>query len=243
MKISYRSVLLWGLAALVCIFLLSMRTYAGEAGPGAGLLEYSNNHGGILYQGDPKNETGDAVGSADTSGVITDDPEAGAAAEAALEEAETAAAAGEAEQAAAAEPQTQEAAAGETTKEGEVYIHDGVRYTKGELKGSFRLSGYDNEGCCTGNPGGKTYSGTTPRAGHTVAADLSVLPIGTMIIVEGESGKTVHQYDGVYRVEDMGGGVNGSHLDIYCSTHREAAAVTDPGWQKAKVWIAVPEEA
>ena len=75
MKISYRSVLLWGLAALVCIFLLSMRTYAGEAGPGAGLPEYSNNHGGILYQGDPKNETGDAVGSADTSGVITDDPE------------------------------------------------------------------------------------------------------------------------------------------------------------------------
>ena len=60
MKISYRSVLLWGLAALVCIFLLSMRTYAGEAGPGAGLPEYSNNHGGILYQGDPKNETGDA---------------------------------------------------------------------------------------------------------------------------------------------------------------------------------------
>ena len=118
-----------------------------------------------------------------------------------------------------------------------------MKYRKGELKGSFRLSGYDNLDCCVGsNAGGTTYSGAMPRAGHTVAADLSVLPLGTMIIVEGEKGKTVHNYDGVYKVEDMGGGVNGSHLDIFCNTHKEAAAVTDPGWQYSRVWIAVPVE-
>lgn len=222
MKTSYKSILLWGVLAAVCILLLTrgLPAQAAECGPGEGLPEYSNNHGGIIYQGDTRNGTGDADAAVDTEGVITDQPQEAGTGETPEREA----------------PDV-------TVQEGDTYIHDGVKYRKGELKGSFRLSGYDNLDCCVGgNAGGATYSGAMPRAGHTVAADLSVLPLGTMIIVEGEKGRTVHNYDGVYKVEDMGGGVNGSHLDIFCNTHKEAAAVTDPGWQYSKVWIAVPVE-
>lgn len=232
MKTSYKSILLWGFLAAVCILLLTrgLPAQAAEFGPGEGLPEYSNNHGGIIYQGDTRNGTGDADAAVDTDGVITDQPqEAGSGTE-------TAGTAGTGETPEREAPDV-------TVQEGDLYIHDGVKYRKGELKGSFRLSGYDNLDCCVGsNAGGTTYSGAMPRAGHTVAADLSVLPLGTMIIVEGEKGRTVHNYDGVYKVEDMGGGVNGSHLDIFCNTHKEAAAVTDPGWQYSKVWIAVPVE-
>ena len=219
MKVTHRSIVLWGLLALICIVLLSLPAYAAEiSGPGAGLPEYSSNAGGIIYQGDPRNAVGTAIGAAEGDGVINDDPEAQEAAQSAA--AETG----------AAEP------ADTTVREGEYFVHDGVKYQKGELAGNFRLSGY------TASSGSRTYSGKRVKAGHTVAADLSVLPIGTMIIVEGTDGKTVSSYDGVYEVEDTGSGVNGKHLDIYFGTYREAADVTHNGWQYSNVYLAIPVE-
>ena len=129
----------------------------------------------------------------------------------------------------------------ETSDDGDgVYMIDGVAYRKVELIGNFKLTGYC--GCSRCGGGQATYSGTTPRAKHTIAADLSVLPIGTKVIIEGTSGPTVHNFDGIYDVEDKGSGVNGNHIDIYFDTHEEARSVTDPGWQYSDVWIAVPVE-
>ncbi|MDO4266306.1 MAG: 3D domain-containing protein [Eubacteriales bacterium] len=221
MKLSYKSIALWGLAALVCIVLLSMPAYAEEAaGPGDGLPEYSDNGGGIIYQGDSRNAIGTAIGSAEGDGVISDDPEA-------QQKAEEAAASEGAE---ALEP------ADTTVQEGDYFIHDGVKYKRGDFAGNFRLSGY------TAGSGSRTYSGTKPRAGHTTAADLGVLPIGTVIIVEGTSGRNVSDYNGVYRVEDTGSGVNGNHLDLFFNSYAEAAGVTHHGWQYSNVYIAVPVE-
>ena len=59
---------------------------------------------------------------------------------------------------------------------------------------------------------GVTYSGT--RAHHgTIAADLSVYPIGTKLVVPGYG-------EGV--VEDVGGAIKGRHIDIWFPSHREA---------------------
>lgn len=48
--------------------------------------------------------------------------------------------------------------------------------------------------------------------GYSVAADVNVYPLGTELEIDGQ----------IYRVDDVGGGVNGYHLDIYCSNHEEA---------------------
>lgn len=218
MKTSHKSFAVWAFLAIACILLLSMPVRAEEIGPGAGLPAYSDNDGGVIYQGGARSAAGTVIGTSEGDGIISEHPEPGKA------------------EASGEKGTSGEAHAAVTVHEGDLYIHDGVTYKKGELKGNFRLSGYENS---AGNP---TYSGKMTRANHTVAADLSELPLGTMIIVEGTSGKTVHQYDGVYQVEDIGSGVNGKHLDIYCEGYTAAAAVTDHGWQYSDVWIAVPVE-
>lgn len=59
---------------------------------------------------------------------------------------------------------------------------------------------------------GVTYSGTRAHRG-TIAADLSVYPIGTKLVVPGYG-------EGV--VEDIGGAIKGRHIDIWFPSHREA---------------------
>lgn len=58
----------------------------------------------------------------------------------------------------------------------------------------------------------KTASGTIPKADHTVAADTSVLPFGTEIVLEGR----------IYTVEDTGSAVHGKHIDLYMDDHQAA---------------------
>lgn len=58
----------------------------------------------------------------------------------------------------------------------------------------------------------KTASGTIPTEGRTIAADPSVLPYGTVVVVDG--------YE--YVVEDTGGAMNGNAIDIYFSSHEAA---------------------
>ena len=72
--------------------------------------------------------------------------------------------------------------------------------------------------------GNNTASGAYPRANHTVAADPDVLPIGTMVLIDGK---------GPYRVEDAGlrcgtmgpNGyylhVQGNRIDIFMDTRAE----------------------
>lgn len=86
-------------------------------------------------------------------------------------------------------------------------------YKKGESLGMFETTGYCNCTRCS-NGHGLTYSGTEPRANHTISADLTQYPIGTKLMIG----------DTVYTVEDMGSSVAGNKIDIYYASHQEALA-------------------
>ena len=83
--------------------------------------------------------------------------------------------------------------------------------------GTFTVTGYCNCEKCSGGHG-YTYSGTVPQANHTLSADLTLLPLGTKVMID----------DIVYTVEDKGGGVDGKKVDIYFATHEEALGLWNP---------------
>ena len=120
-----------------------------------------------------------------------------------------------------------------------IYIHDGIAYVKGEDKGKFSLSGFCACKKC-GSGTGMTASGKPVRENHTIASDWKVLPKGTVIILENAKGKDGQVYDGVYVVEDRGGGVKNNHIDIYRPTHELASLVTHYGRAYGNVYIAEP---
>ena len=100
-------------------------------------------------------------------------------------------------------------------------------YKKGESLGIFKTTGYCGCSKCSGGSG-LTYSGTVPQANHTISADITVLPLGTTVII----GETV------YTVEDIGSGVDDHTVDLYFSSHQEAL---DYGVKKQEVFQAVAE--
>jgi len=83
----------------------------------------------------------------------------------------------------------------------------------GELIGTFTITAYCGCKKCSGGHN-KTASGTTPTEGRTIAADTSILPFGTKVVIDGV----------VYTVEDRGSGVRGNHIDIFFATHARAMA-------------------
>ncbi len=83
----------------------------------------------------------------------------------------------------------------------------------GELIGTFTITAYCGcKRCGTGS--NRTATGTTPTEGRTIAADTSILPFGTQVVIGGV----------VYTVEDTGSGVRGNHIDIFFATHSRALA-------------------
>ena len=95
--------------------------------------------------------------------------------------------------------------------------------------GEFKYAYYCNEpyehicGCGLGI----TASGKPTEVGWTVAADTSVLPMGSIIYVEGI---------GFREVEDVGGAVKGNHIDILLDTHSKCFEQT---LVNGGVWILV----
>lgn len=79
--------------------------------------------------------------------------------------------------------------------------------------GTFTITGYCPCPACSGSSA-LTYAGTVPRPEHTIAADLSLLPLGTQVLIDGT----------VYTVEDKGSSVNGNKIDIFYASHEEALA-------------------
>lgn len=81
---------------------------------------------------------------------------------------------------------------------------------------TYTLTGYCPCSKCCGkysNPSNPTTaSGTRATAGRTIAADTSIYPFGTQLIINGKT----------YTVEDTGSGVKGYHFDIYFDSHQEA---------------------
>ncbi len=96
--------------------------------------------------------------------------------------------------------------------------------SNGTLIGSFRLTAYcPCTQCCGANANGTTASGVPAVANHTIAADTSVLPFGTVVYIEGI---------GTFTVEDRG--VYGNCIDIFFNTHSEACQF---GLKYANVYI------
>ena len=92
--------------------------------------------------------------------------------------------------------------------------------------GEYKLTAYCAcEKCCgayakdrpvdkDGNTIVYTASMAEAREGVTVAADTSVHPFGTVLLIGGNE----------YTVQDRGGAVKGKHIDIYFDTHEDARA-------------------
>lgn len=96
--------------------------------------------------------------------------------------------------------------------------------------GDFILTAYCSCPICCGiysnveNP--TTASGTTATQGRTIAADTSVFPFGTQLVINGQ----------VYTVEDRGGAIVGNRIDVYFNSHQEALQF---GRQTAPIYIQV----
>lgn len=82
--------------------------------------------------------------------------------------------------------------------------------------GKFKITHYCNCSICCGKYAGMglTASGAKLQAGITIAVDPKVISYGTKITINGHT----------YIAQDCGGGVKGNHIDIYCSSHKEALA-------------------
>ena len=85
------------------------------------------------------------------------------------------------------------------------------------------------EECCGIWSDCPTYSGAEPVQGETVAADLSVLPIGSVVDIDGVGERTVQDTGYIY----------GNHLDLYFESHQDALEF---GRQKLMVEIVTKGE-
>ena len=78
--------------------------------------------------------------------------------------------------------------------------------------GEFTITHYCACSRCCGKSDGVTATGTQATAGRTIAVDPEVIPLGTEVIIDGQS----------YIAEDTGGAIKGNKIDIFCESHEEA---------------------
>lgn len=69
--------------------------------------------------------------------------------------------------------------------------------------------------CYTGN---RTYTGTWPQEGRTIAVDPEVIPLGSKVYVSCESWPEIN---GEYVAEDTGGKIKGNIIDIYMDNYSD----------------------
>lgn len=99
----------------------------------------------------------------------------------------------------------------------------------GRYIGEFSISHYCSCPICTKSPkGSRTATGHIPREGRTVAVDKKIIPLHSVIYVEGI---------GTLVAEDVGGAVKGNHLDIYIDDHQRALNLGTLGGERKKVYI------
>lgn len=82
---------------------------------------------------------------------------------------------------------------------------------KYQYLGTFLLTGYDDCYLCQEEFVGTTALGIPPRENHTIAVDPKIIPLGTHVLINGIE----------YVAEDVGGGVNQNHIDIFVGSHAE----------------------
>ena len=79
--------------------------------------------------------------------------------------------------------------------------------------GIFRTTGYCNcRKCCGVWAGGPTKTGVMPAAGVTVAVDPRVIPLGSMVMVDGA----------IRYAQDTGKSIKGKRIDVYYDDHGTA---------------------
>lgn len=95
--------------------------------------------------------------------------------------------------------------------------------------GDFKITHYCDESyehiCGYGNH--MTASGKPTEIGVTAAADWSVLPKGSVVYIAGV---------GFREITDVGGAVNGKHIDVLVDTHETAM---DLGVKTKDVWLLI----
>lgn len=97
--------------------------------------------------------------------------------------------------------------------------------------GVFTITHYCRENyphICNDGDSTETATGTAPTLGRTIAADPTILPYGTVVLIDGHE----------YVVEDCGEAIMGNRIDILVDTHAEAIEL---GIYKAEVFRKVEE--
>lgn len=78
--------------------------------------------------------------------------------------------------------------------------------------GEFVITHYCTCEKCCGKSDGITASGKMAKPNYTVAVDTTVIPLGTMLNINGQ----------LYLAEDKGGAIKGNRIDICVNSHEEA---------------------
>lgn len=91
--------------------------------------------------------------------------------------------------------------------------NNNVTQAKGRLYGTCSISHYCNCSTCSDSYGNKTASGVIPSVNRTVAMGRNI-PFGTKIRIGNDPT--------VYTVEDRGGAIGRSDVDVFVGSHSEA---------------------
>lgn len=82
-----------------------------------------------------------------------------------------------------------------------------------ECLGSFEVTGYCAcELCCGAWADGIAYTGGLATEGQTIAVDPDVIPLGSVVEINGRQ----------YIAEDIGAGINGKEIDLFFCSHEDA---------------------
>lgn len=103
----------------------------------------------------------------------------------------------------------------EETEEVNQLVNSDEETTTWESLGEFRITAYCGGECCCGiwaDEDCTTASGAQAVEGITVAADTDILPMGTVIRIDGHE----------YTVQDTGSAVKGNVIDVYFTSHSDA---------------------
>lgn len=91
--------------------------------------------------------------------------------------------------------------------------------------GTYLLTAYCPCLECSEGYGYMTSTGVIASEGTTIAVDPSIIPYGTHLIIDGHE----------YIAQDCGGGVNGSHIDIFVESHENTFNDSYNGYHD--VWL------
>lgn len=92
--------------------------------------------------------------------------------------------------------------------------------------GQFNLSFYCPCEKCVGKKKiVRTASGTKPKANYTIAVDTRIIPLGSILYIEGF---------GYFIAQDTGSAIKGNRIDIFVDSHQQALKL---GRKKANVYL------